>query len=116
MNKQDFMQQIQAAFDRGDYDSLMGLGLMDWATSGNVQAQELTANCYQLGFGVPIDLAQAIHWYEKAIANGSGLAANNLAGIVSRGYEEHLPNQARAQELFDLARSLGFEHTPKTAA
>jgi TPR repeat protein len=110
------MDQIQAAFERGDYNSLMGLGLMNWATSGNVQAQELAGNCYQFGFGVPIDLAQAAHWYEQAIANGSGLAANNLAGIVSQGYEEHLPNQARAQELFDLARSLSFEHAPKAAA
>jgi TPR repeat protein len=110
------MDEIQAAFEHGDYDSLMGLGLLDWAISGNVQAQELAGNCYQLGFGAPLDLTQATHWYEQAIANGSGLAANNLAGIVSRGYKEHLPNQARAQELFDLARSLGFEHAPKTAA
>jgi TPR repeat protein len=104
------------AFERGDYDSMMDLGLMDWAASGNVQAQELAGNCYQLGFGIQRDLAQATHWYKQAIANGSGLAANNLAGIVSRGYEEHPPSQARAQELFDLARSLGFEYAPKTAA
>jgi TPR repeat protein len=106
------MDEINSAFEAGDYDSLMSLGLLDWAESGNTQAQELAGNCYQLGWGVPVDLAQAVHWYKRAIEQNSGLAVNNLAGIIARGYDGHPPDRAWAQELLDLARSLGFDHAP----
>jgi uncharacterized protein len=106
------MDEIKSAFERRDYDALIGLGLLDFAAKGFVQAQELAGNCYQLGWGVPIDLAQAAQWYEQAIAQNSGLAASNLAGIVSRGYEGQPPDRVRAQALLDQARSLGFDHAP----
>lgn len=106
------MDQIQLAFERGDYDALIGLGVLDWAESGNVQAQELAGNCYQLGWGVPVDLIRAVYWYEKAIVNQSGLAASNLAGIVSQSYGGHPPDRERAQALLTQARSLGFDHAP----
>jgi TPR repeat protein len=104
---------IQSAFERGDYDALVGLGLLDLAIAGCVEAQELAGNCYQLGLGVAVDLTQAVYWYTQAIEQNSGLAVSNLAGIISRGYDDHLPNRERAQRLLDQARSLGFDHAPE---
>lgn len=110
---QENFSLIQAAFERGDYDTLMGLGLLAEAEAGCTQAQELAGNCYQLGWGVPVDMMRAVYWYTEAIAQNSGLAVNNLAGIISRGYEGHPPDPARAQEFLDHARSLGFDHAPE---
>lgn len=106
-------QSVLAAFSEGNYEPALVSGLMELAEQGNISAQELAGNCYQLGLGMPVDSAKAVYWYEQAIAQGSGLAANNLAGIISRGYEGYPPDRARAQELLDLARALGFDHSPK---
>jgi TPR repeat protein len=107
------MEKIYVAFDRGDYHTVFNLGLLDLAIAGHLEAQEIAGNCYQLGLGVPIDTAQAVQWYKAAIAQNSGLAANNLAGIIARGYDSHPPDRPQAQALLDQARALGFDHAPR---
>jgi TPR repeat protein len=107
------MEKIQSAFDRGDYHTVFNLGLLNLAIEGHPAAQEIAGNCYQLGLGVPIDTTQAVQWYKAAIAQNSGLAANNLAGIIARGYDGYPPDRPQAQALLDQAQSLGFDHAPK---
>ncbi|NJM47509.1 MAG: sel1 repeat family protein [Alkalinema sp. RU_4_3] len=85
------------------------------AENGHRTSQEIAGNCYQLGLGTDVDYPKAAQWYECAIALGSGLAANNLAGMVQRGWDENPPNPERAKALFEQARALGFEHSPKLA-
>ena len=80
------------------------------AERGNADAQTLVGSLYQLGLGVAVDEAKAIAWYEKASAQGYGLATNNLATMFSV--------QGRIEEsrrLYQLAKEQGFEHTPASA-
>jgi TPR repeat protein len=108
-----FEELVQAPFDAGNYVAAFQAA-PPFAEQGHRTAQEILGNCYQMGFGTTIDMAQAAYWYERAIAQGSGLAANNLSGIVAyHGYAGHPPDRERGQALLDQARSLGFEHAPK---
>lgn len=106
------LQEIQEAFSLQNYELALSLGLPDLARRGNREAQEMLGNCYELGLGMPQDIAQAVFWYETAIANGSGLAANNLSGIVCRGYGDNPPDRVLAQSLLEKAHELGFDHAP----
>lgn len=82
------------------------------ADSGDVMAQEIMGNFYQLGLCDEWNYAIAREWYEKAIASGSGLAANNLATIYSIGDQFVAADRAKAKEFRIMARQLGFEHAP----
>ena len=78
------------------------------AERGNADAQTMLGNLYQLGLSVEVDEARAIAWYEKASAQGYGIATNNLAGMrFAQG------NLKESKRLYQLARDQGFEHTPE---
>lgn len=102
------------AYGHGNYSAAIEAGLIEFANAGDREAQEMAGTCYQLGWGIACDLNEAARLYEAAIAQGSGLAANNLAGMVAYGYAGHPPDRERAQQLLDQARSLGFDHAPKS--
>jgi TPR repeat protein len=106
MNDLDALLQ---AFEQQNYARAAQLAL-PLAEAGNVTAQEIMGNIYQLGLCGEWDYAQAREWYENAIASGSGLAANNLATIYSMG--DRFVAADRAKELRIMARQLGFEHAP----
>lgn len=106
--------KIQAAFDRQDYTQVFP-AVLDFAEQNHRTAQEIAGNCYQLGFATDVDYPKAAHWYQRAIALGSGLAANNLAGMVQHGWAENPANPEQAKALFKQARTLGFEHSPQVA-
>jgi TPR repeat protein len=82
------------------------------AAAGGVTAQEIMGNFYDLGLCGNRNYAKAHEWYEKAIAAGSGLAANNLATIYSMGDRFVALDRAKAKELRIRARELGFIHAP----
>ncbi len=108
-----FDELVQVPFDTGEYATAFQAA-QPFAEENHRTAQEILGNCYQMGLGTTIDMAQAAYWYERAIIQGSGLAANNLSGIVAyHGYAEQAPDRERGQQLLDQARSLGFEHAPK---
>lgn len=109
--KPEAFAPIQAAFDRQDYANVFP-AVLEFAEHGHLTAQEIAGNCYQLGLGTAVDYPKAAYWYDRAIALGSGLAANNLAGMVQRGWEGNPSDEERAKELFRQARALGFEHAP----
>lgn len=74
------------------------------AAAGNPEAQTMLGALYQLGFdGITIDEAAAIAWYERASAQGYGLASNNLAGM--RFMQGDLE---AAHRLYQLADEQGF--------
>jgi TPR repeat protein len=78
------LDALLQAFKQQNYARAAQLAL-PLATAGDMTAQEIMGNIYQLGLCGEWDYAQAREWYEKAIASGSGLAANNLATIYSMG-------------------------------
>lgn len=81
------------------------------AKTGHAEAQSMVGSIYHLGFGqIEIDEAAAIDWYERASAQGHGLASNNLAfRLILRGETEI------ATRLYQLARDQGFPHVPAEA-
>lgn len=93
-------------FKNQDYAAAL-TKLQPVAERGNADAQTMLGNLYQLGLGVEVDSARAIAWYEKASAQGYGIASNNLAGMrLIEGQVE------ASKRLYQLAREQGFEHTP----
>jgi uncharacterized protein len=108
MNDLDALLQ---AFKQQNYARASQLAL-PLAAAGDVTAQEIMGNIYQLGLCGEWDYAKAREWYEKAIAAGSGLAANNLATIYSMGDRVVAADPVKAKELRIRARALGFIHAP----
>jgi uncharacterized protein len=108
MNNLDALLQ---AFKQQNYVRAAQLAL-PLAESGDVTAQEIMGNIYQLGLCGEWDYVKARAWYENAIALGSGLAANNLATIYSMGDRFVAVDRAKAKEFRIKARELGFEHVP----
>ena len=51
------------------------------ADQGDADAQFNLAQCYDYGYGVPKDKAEAVHWYRKASEQGHGEAAEALAWL-----------------------------------
>jgi TPR repeat protein len=105
-------EKVQQAFDSGDYAQVLDAAI-PFAENGHCTAQEMLGNCYQLGLATEVDEAKAVYWYQQAITLGSGLAANNLAGMVQCGYSGKPSNPEQAIALFKQARALGFEHSPR---
>ena len=54
--------------------------LQDGAEAGNTVAQYNLGNCYENGFGVPVDKIQAVTWYRRAAEAGHSDAQFNLGG------------------------------------
>ena len=106
MQAQDFAA-IQSAFDEKNYTDVFP-AVLEFAEHGHLTAQEISGNCYQLGLGTDMDYDKAAYWYERAIALGSGLAANNLASMVKIGWPGRPANSDRATALLKQAQNLGF--------
>ena len=74
----------QGAHDGGDF----GFQLRVWrplAEQGDADAQYLLGLRYDLGQGVPQDLAEAAMWYRRAAAQGNARAQSNLGVIYFMG-------------------------------
>jgi uncharacterized protein len=108
MNDLDALLQ---AFEQQNYARAAQLAL-PLAAAGDVTAQEIMGNIHQLGLCGEWDYAKAREWYERAIAGGSGLAANNLATIYSMGDRFVAVDRVKAKGLRIRARELGFMHAP----
>jgi TPR repeat protein len=105
-----FAQGLQA-FEAQNYGQAL-TWLLPVAQSGHPEAQCIIGNIYDLGLGVESDWGVAAYWYEKSMAGGYGLAANNLATIVAIGYGDIPGDRLAANELLRAAKRLGFAHAP----
>jgi TPR repeat protein len=98
---------------RGNYSAAVKT-LKPLAAAGNPKAQCNLATCYQSGWGVELDVQEAVRLYEivakQSIQEGylSATACNNLAGIYFCGAPGVLPDHQRAAEYRALSRSLRF--------
>ena len=55
------------------------------AEAGDAGAQGVLGDCYQYGWFVKKDYAEAVAWYEKAAAQGNAAAQRSLGWCWSRG-------------------------------
>ncbi len=95
------------AFQSQQYATAQAI-LRPFAEAGHPEAQCLLGNLYEMGLGVPQDLACAIACYQKSSAQGYSIASNNLATIASlQGEPAEIIQRWR-----QLARDQGFSHGP----
>jgi TPR repeat protein len=84
-----------AASRNGDYATALRL-LRPLADEGNAVAQLNLGFMYNLGRGVPEDLAAAVSWYRKAAEQGNASAQNNLGTMYDTGQGVPLDQAAAA--------------------
>jgi len=76
------------------------------ADDGDANSETWMGQAYQFGFGVKVDMAQAIHWYGVAADKGDEIAATNLGAIYVDG--NGVPQDyARATALWAKAADRG---------
>jgi len=76
------------------------------ANKGHADAQLQVAFRYRRGFGVEMDVPQAIRWYQRAMASGSPYAGEDMGEIFE--YGELVPKDLRrAAELYAKAIEAG---------
>lgn len=73
-----------------------------------VTGQEYLAWMYSKGHGTKRDISKAIEWNLKAIAAGSGLAANNLGYLYEHGGEGVPPDATEAANWYRVAAERGL--------
>ena len=76
-----------------------------YADNNHVEACSKLGVAYQLGLGVSVDIEKAVHYLDKAAAQGSGEAAHNLGTLFAA-----LPNSdiEKAKYWFMKAKSLNY--------
>jgi len=72
------------AYDRGDYDAALRIWVA-LAQKGDAEAHYRVGSLYRSGLGVPIDLAEAGRWYQRAADLGHGEAMYHLGFLYLRG-------------------------------
>lgn len=77
---------VQAAqlFDAKQYDQALPL-LTTSAQMGNANAQLMLAKCYDFGYGVTGNMAEAIKWYTSSADAGNANALDNLGTCYATG-------------------------------
>ena len=79
------IDQGQAAYDSGDYQT----AITEWqplAEAGHAAGQFGMALLYANGFGVPLDDAQALRWYQLAAEQNHADAQCNIAIMYANGW------------------------------
>jgi len=84
--------------------------LLPLAEAGVREAQECIASMYDWGFGVDPNGIEAVCWYERAAAQGSGLAANNLCTLYAVGSVGVPTDREKEQYWWRRTNELGFSH------
>jgi TPR repeat protein len=97
-------------YQSGQFDLAFSL-LQPLAEQGNPEAQSMLGSLYQLGLGTAVDRSEAMRWYRAASEQGSGVASNNLAGMLEMNGQH-----AEAEQYYDLAQQQGFAYTPHKAS
>jgi TPR repeat protein len=95
----------------------LGLMYRKAAEQGNALAAAKLGDQYYLGWGVPVDDAEAVCWYRKAAELGNASAKLQLARIYSGGVPEDLAEAVRwyrkaaDQGIAEAQRKLGIMYS-----
>jgi TPR repeat protein len=84
--------------------------LLPLSEAGVSQAQECIASMYELGCSVDPNGIEAVRWYERAAAQGSGLAANNLCTLYAVGSAGVPADREKERDWWKRTEELGFPH------
>ncbi len=101
---EDFQKGLDA-YNSADYETALAVW-QPLAESGDAGSQYGLGMMYGNGFGVMMDDALAIKWYELASGQGHGGALCNLAVMYQNGWGMS-PNEEEAVRLYALAAEQG---------
>lgn len=82
--RDDDPAEIQAAYRRGDYETVLRIS-RPLAEEGKPDAQFMLGFLYAEGRGVPKDAAEAVKWYRRSAETGAAYAQHNLALMYAKG-------------------------------
>lgn len=84
------LEDVIASYQAEDYDAALK-GLLPWARSGEVLAQELLGLMYREGHGINQNSEQAAYWLKKAAENGSSVSQHHLGTMyfIGDGVEQN---------------------------
>lgn len=110
-NSDQQFQKGKKALDEGNYSEAFNC-LLPCAEAGNAEAQASVGFLYYMGQGIDRDLQKAIGWLLKAVAQGRGEAAHNLATLYLTCEPEIPRNPEESRKLYLKAKELGFVVAP----
>lgn len=84
--------------------------LLPYAEAGEPDAQCMMGLIYHIGLYVPMSLAAALDWYQRAAQQGHSIAWNNMGTLYLSGTEGMAPDVEKAKQCYEKSRALGFEH------
>ncbi len=117
INCEDLVNGVKA-FDNEECETSMRL-LKPLADKGCAQAQCYVGSMYMGGFGVAIDVYEAVKWLklsaeqEEMEGKVSAISYNNLASIYSSGLEDIGKDSELAKKYWKKSEKLGFDMIPK---
>jgi TPR repeat protein len=89
------LEKGMAAYDVGDYETSM-TECQPLADAGVAAAQFCVGRLYANGFGVPMNDAQALHWYGAAADQGYAEAQYNLGVMNANGWGVEMNDEVAA--------------------
>ena len=97
-------ERFQEMWRNEEYDTLLPI-VRDAAENGNMEAQGDLGVMFQLGYGVDVNMPEALKWYLKAAQQGDIACMESVAKIYSGGYAgcESLINSGKAVEWYEKA-------------
>jgi hypothetical protein len=101
----DFAAGLEA-YSIGDYET----ALAEWAPlaeQGDASSQFGLGSLYANGWGVPLDDARALEWYERAANQGHAEAAYNISVMYQNGWGV-VQSDAEALRWIQMAAEGGF--------
>ena len=104
----DWMDDVEAADQRGDYASVIKL-VLPRAKQGNAFAQFALGVMYYSGHGVAQDNREAVKWYRLAAEQGNAGAQSVLGGIYRQG-QGVAQDDKEAARWYGLAAKQGVAH------
>ena len=105
------LERATAEFEAKNYGVARAL-LMPLAEADVPEAQCMIGDILHLGLGAEANAVEAAAWYERAAAQGSALACNNLWYLYRTALRSLDTDGQKARHWYDEARRLGFRHLP----
>ncbi|SMF22316.1 response regulator [Pseudobacteriovorax antillogorgiicola] len=87
--------------------------LLKSAHEGDRDAKSSVGLLHELGLLKDSDIREALKWFEEAANDGDPIAAISAAEIYRHGCDGLSPDPRKADQLYELAESLGFERPEK---
>jgi hypothetical protein len=105
---------VIAAYQHRDYTTAMA-GFGELAMAGDSRAQTILALMYRFGEGTPVDLQQALDWYQRAATAGYAPAQYHLANMLASGMGTAV-NERAATRWLQSAAQAGFSRARQKLA